>query len=1431
MKRFVIISILAVLLILMAAPPSWAQLWPLPANQPNTIVVCSRCPDAKANKPTWPWSAPISAFTGRYLDSTYTNEYQQTFRTGRARGILPSFVTNPNRLYLQIGSAVGAYNMDSFFTRLENREPLWPSSQVPVSPSNMHDTGPELFLKWDEFFYAENTGSGWQTMTIDGQDRLGGIDVDDRGNVYLAYSIFGWGIVQDGMSTGGPLMRRRYSWLPTGVPGDIGSAGHIILVRSSSGDYYVVVSGGSQFQNVWKVTNPDAPQRQQNIPIANYLDSVRTSDRVAIRGIGAGPGVSIYSNDGLLAGAAPLLAYTPPAGASVKSVTTDGTNFYVINSDSSYQPSIITLFPLDASKLSYGQRSFRVPLGPNDIGMDPMIMRYGDGYIALVTNVLSIGVDLRLFRVNADQFIEVPLNQYFNRYYGNPSGGYVIPPSPFYYTVLPVKRGTKLYLVLANNSIGDVYQLQSNDDINVAVQGSSGNPNGNAPAPPTPQTVYYGDKVRLLASSVAAKSITWDFGNPQASTIVGADANSLPGATNQTADHQYSGLTSLTALVSPRATDANGTFGQASLTFDSPQVRIGVTDGTTSFKYFDTKYLTAQPNASAPAPLVVGDSFFDASDGDAEGHYARWTQDGVAVSKVPYPTALSSDYFLSAGTCGSHTLAFAAHYGPYDTTFTTRGGAAYDQPVSLPQFTYSVRPFSAAIAPAPTASATELVFHSISRASALTTALTLAEASAVPWHWDLVDTPASPSTPETVLVAGSASNGGSGTGLTSVADWHVPKTQFGGHGTRVRLTLGPATLAGACPGTISQAYSQQFNGPDPMPISATGCPQACSFSVSSLSQTDMVADRWHFAWKATNSSGSPVINGTDSPTFTPVLTQAGDYNITVTVSNDIGSQPVTYAQNPVHVNAPACPAMTSLTVFIVYSNAASTCVLANNSGCVANQAISFMPGAGYDFSCSNHTFVWDFGDSAQSTAQSTPHTYTNVGTYPVTLTITDTATQQSYAAHASITIGNGTPVNPGNGGGNCATMTSGNVSASYRNAAGTCPGTCGTNSTLSFFIQGSYDFTCGSFNYLWNFGDFVTSNLSSPSHSYTSAGTYNVSLTITNTATNTVYSTSTPVVITAGNPGNGGGNCAAMTSSNVSASYRNAAGTCPGTCGTNDTLSFFIQGGYDFTCGSFNYQWNFGDFVTSNLSSPSHSYTSAGTYNVSLTIVNTATNTVYSTSTPVVITAGTVVSHCPTMTPLNMWIVYSNAANTCVLANNAGCAVNQPINFAPQPNGYDFSCSTTNTFLWDFGDGFTSTQQMPAHLYTAPSPAGTPYHITLTIFNGTQTYIATASINLGGGNPAIPQPGVTVRVDQVSTGKYLFTPIVTGQTVPTSFIWDFGDGSGTTTPTAVPVTNPSTYKSRKDPYVVILTVKSAAPDVIVTVSVTVTTSRWRAVHH
>jgi len=131
----------------------------------------------------------------------------------------------------------------------------------------------------------------------------------------------------------------------------------------------------------------------------------------------------------------------------------------------------------------------------------------------------------------------------------------------------------------------------------------------------------------------------------------------------------------------------------------------------------------------------------------------------------------------------------------------------------------------------------------------------------------------------------------------------------------------------------------------------------------------------------------------------------------------------------------------------------------------------------------------------------------------------------------------------------------------------------------------------------WDFGDSGTSTAQNPSHEYTSAGDYTVSLTASNavgsdTATKTDYISVTvpaPVADFTGSP---------------------TSGTAPLTV--------------DFTDQSTNsptsWSWDFGDSSTSTAQNPSHEYTAAGTYTVSLTATNaggsdTATKTDYITAT------------------------------------------------------------------------------------------------------------------------------------------------------------------------------------------------------------------------
>jgi len=126
--------------------------------------------------------------------------------------------------------------------------------------------------------------------------------------------------------------------------------------------------------------------------------------------------------------------------------------------------------------------------------------------------------------------------------------------------------------------------------------------------------------------------------------------------------------------------------------------------------------------------------------------------------------------------------------------------------------------------------------------------------------------------------------------------------------------------------------------------------------------------------------------------------------------------------------------------------------------------------------------------------------------------------------------------------------------------------------------------TGGPTSWAWTFGDGGTSTAQNPSHTYTAAGTYTVSLTATNTngsdgETKTGYITVTqpntdpPVADFSGTPTSG--------DAPLNVSFTDLS--------TNSPTSW---------------AWTFGEGGTSTAQNPSHTYTSAGTFTVALTATN-----------------------------------------------------------------------------------------------------------------------------------------------------------------------------------------------------------------------------------
>jgi len=230
----------------------------------------------------------------------------------------------------------------------------------------------------------------------------------------------------------------------------------------------------------------------------------------------------------------------------------------------------------------------------------------------------------------------------------------------------------------------------------------------------------------------------------------------------------------------------------------------------------------------------------------------------------------------------------------------------------------------------------------------------------------------------------------------------------------------------------------------------------------------------------------------------------------------------------------------------------------------------------------------------------------------------------------------------------------------------------GSNPTLQFTGISPLSVT----SWYWNFGDGTTSTGQTPSHSYPSIGTYTVNLTIehpygTNTVTRPVIVYNPPV--------------AAFTSGNPS-------GKVPLTVIFTDAS----------TDSPTSWTWDFGDGSNSTLQSPTHTYITAGTYTVNLTATNAAGSNTSSLS--------GYVRTSPAIVPT--------------------AAFSTDVNSGTEPLAVNFSDASSDapaSWLWDFGDGTTSTLQNPVHWYAA----------------GTYTINFTAT-NLAGSNSTIKTEYITV---------------------------------------------------------------------------------------
>lgn len=261
-------------------------------------------------------------------------------------------------------------------------------------------------------------------------------------------------------------------------------------------------------------------------------------------------------------------------------------------------------------------------------------------------------------------------------------------------------------------------------------------------------------------------------------------------------------------------------------------------------------------------------------------------------------------------------------------------------------------------------------------------------------------------------------------------------------------------------------------------------------------------------------------------------------------------------------------------------------------------------------------------------------------------------------------------------------------------------------------------------NRTWDFGDGASSNVLNPSHTYTTAGSYTVTLVVTDQ--NGVADAEVKPAYIIVNP---------LPQTNFSFT------------GNGCTVPFDVT----FTNGSaagptISYAWNFGNGQTSTATNPpAVTYNSGGTFAVSLTVTNNTTS-------------------CQNTVTNNL--VISNFA-AGINAPTSAC-VGSPVIIN------DMSTVGANQWNWDFGNGQTSTSQNPSIVYTTP---GT-YTISLLSQNtnsGCQD-VATQTITI---NP-LPTPTFTANT---TIGCAPFN--VNFASTPSggqNYTWNFGDGTTATGP-------------------------------------------------
>lgn len=455
--------------------------------------------------------------------------------------------------------------------------------------------------------------------------------------------------------------------------------------------------------------------------------------------------------------------------------------------------------------------------------------------------------------------------------------------------------------------------------------------------------------------------------------------------------------------------------------------------------------------------------------------------------------------------------------------------------------------------------------------------------------------------------------------------------------------------------------------------------------------------------------GSPLISSSNSY-ISYAYSTTGNKIISVNVTDYCGND-TTYQDTVSIINRTTfCAAACSLNVY-------------TNSPACPNQAIYFNAPQGYAW----YKFKFGDGDSIVSSSAQTTHSYSGVGAYNYTVTITNFCGTDT-TIYSSVEINNSQQIN--------------NWTNVYAYPDIVCP-----NQAVQFNTDNNYN------TYVWDFGDgYIANGTGTVAHTYTVAGTYNTSVTITNACGNSAsFSTTITVDNSASFP-------------NWMNMWVDQEPSCPGSPVTLRTTEGYLS-----------YHWNFGDgdTITTSTGTIPHVYAAAGNYSASVTITNS----------------------CGLSTTIYKTVNISNSVNINYLEldipNNPACVDDiVMLNINTGAGGMGGNSLTGITFVWNYGDGSpldTTTGVGSSHVYATTGV----YNVIVTATNSCgNSRTASKMVTINGS--AVPQLNSynfgILSQNMNGNGSISVCPgdvlVFYFEGINSNNVWDFGDGS---TATAVDV--------------------------------------------